>query len=141
MTMATRSIRLALAAAVAALALPALAQMAPWEQALYDAAKKEGQFTVYTAHYDTETIADICAAFDRRYPGVKCTFVSQTVKVTDWSVGSIKLAPQTLATSQLPFNQIDGLLGSDVLSRYSTVQIDYDHGLLKLGAPRVRKSG
>ncbi|MBV9891962.1 MAG: extracellular solute-binding protein, partial [Rhizobacter sp.] len=81
MTMVTRSIHLALAAALAALALPAFAQMAPWEQALYDAAKKEGQFTVYTAHYDTETIADICAAFDRRYPGVKCNFVRTTAQV------------------------------------------------------------
>jgi len=81
MSIATRSIRLALAAAAAALALPALAQMAPWEQALYDAAKKEGQFTVYTAHYDTETIADICAAFDRKYPGVKCNFVRTTAQV------------------------------------------------------------
>ena len=81
MRMVARSIRVALAAALAALALPALAQMAPWEQALYDAAKKEGQFTVYTAHYDTETIADICAAFDRKYPGVKCNFVRTTAQV------------------------------------------------------------
>ena len=64
MSRVTRSIRFAFAAVVATLALPAPAQMAPWEQALYDAAKKEAQFTVYTAHYDTETIADICAAFD-----------------------------------------------------------------------------
>src|SRR5438270_13233381 len=62
-------------------ALPALAQMAPWEQVLYDAAKKEREFTVYTAHYDTETIADICAAFDKKYPGVKCNFVRTTAQV------------------------------------------------------------
>src|SRR5207245_1639576 len=51
------------------------------EQALYDAAKKEREFTVYTAHYDTETIADICAAFDKKYPGVKCNFVRTTAQV------------------------------------------------------------
>jgi iron(III) transport system substrate-binding protein len=64
-----------------AAALPARAQMAPWEQALYDAAKKEREFTVYTAHYDTETIADICAAFEKKYPGVKCKFVRTTAQV------------------------------------------------------------
>jgi iron(III) transport system substrate-binding protein len=77
----TRTLRASVFAALAIAALPALAQMAPWEQTLYDAAKKEGQFTVYTAHYDTETIADICAAFDRKYPGVKCNFVRTTAQV------------------------------------------------------------
>jgi iron(III) transport system substrate-binding protein len=62
-------------------AAPARAQMPAWEQQLYDAAKKEKQFTVYTAHYDTETIADLCMAFDKRYPGVKCNFVRTTAQV------------------------------------------------------------
>ena len=60
---------------------PARAQMPAWEQQLYEAAKKEKQFTVYTAHYDTETIADLCAAFDKKYPGVKCNFVRTTAQV------------------------------------------------------------
>jgi iron(III) transport system substrate-binding protein len=81
MRFATRPLRLLLAFLLVAVAGPALAQMAPWEQTLYDAAKKEREFTVYTAHYDTETIADICAAFDRRYPGVKCNFVRTTAQV------------------------------------------------------------
>ncbi len=62
-------------------AAPVRAQMPAWEQQLYDAAKKEKQFTVYTAHYDTETIADLCTAFDNRYPGVKCNFVRTTAQV------------------------------------------------------------
>ena len=62
-------------------AAPARAQMPAWEQQLYDAAKKEKQFTVYTAHYDTETIADLCTAFDKRYPGVRCNFVRTTAQV------------------------------------------------------------
>ena len=66
---------------LAACAIPVMAQMAPWEQTLYDAAKTEKTFTVYTAHYDTETIADICAAFDKKYPGVKCNFVRTTAQV------------------------------------------------------------
>jgi iron(III) transport system substrate-binding protein len=73
--------RALLIAALTAVAIPSRAQMAPWEQSLYDAAKKEKQFTVYTAHYDTETIADICAAFEKKYPGVKCNFVRTTAQV------------------------------------------------------------
>ena len=62
-------------------AAPVRAQMPAWEQQLYDAAKKETQFTVYTAHYDTETIADLCTAFEKKYPGVKCNFVRTTAQV------------------------------------------------------------
>jgi len=70
-----------LCAALAVAAAPVRAQMPAWEQQLYDAAKKEKQFTVYTAHYDTETIADLCLAFDKKYPGVKCNFVRTTAQV------------------------------------------------------------
>jgi iron(III) transport system substrate-binding protein len=70
-----------LAAVLAAAALPVRAQMAGWEQALYDAAKKEKEFTVYTAHYDTQTISDICSAFEKKYAGVKCNFVRTTAQV------------------------------------------------------------
>jgi iron(III) transport system substrate-binding protein len=81
MPASNRSPRLLAAALLAAAAWPVCAQMAPWEQQLYEAAKKEREFTVYTAHYDSETIADICAAFDKRYPGVKCNFVRTTAQV------------------------------------------------------------
>jgi hypothetical protein len=69
--------------------------------------------------------------------GVSCVFVAQKVKVTNWSIGSLRLSPETLVTSSLPFSGIQGLLGSDILSRYSTVEIDYQHGLLKLGGPQL----
>ena len=39
-----------LAAALTIAAAPARADMAPWEQQLYEAAKKEKPVTVYTAH-------------------------------------------------------------------------------------------
>ena len=70
-----------LSAVLTAAAVPAQAQMAAWDKTLYEAAKKEKEFTVYTAHYDTETIADLCMAFDKRYPGVKCNFVRTTAQV------------------------------------------------------------
>ncbi len=71
----------ALGAAFICAALPAAAQMPAWEKDLYEAAKKEKQFTVYTAHYNTESIANLCAAFDKKYPGVKCNFVRTTAQV------------------------------------------------------------
>ena len=55
--MSRNMLRFFLALLVAALSLaaaPLRAQMPAWEQQLYEAAKKEKQFTVYTAHYNTE---------------------------------------------------------------------------------------
>ena len=77
----TRCILALFGAVLAIAAAPLRAQMPAWEQQLYDAAKKEKQFTVYTAHYDTQTIADLCDAFDKKYPGVKCNFVRTTAQV------------------------------------------------------------
>ncbi|NNU42638.1 ABC transporter substrate-binding protein [Ramlibacter montanisoli] len=59
----------------------ALAQMQPWEKELYDAAKKEKPVTVYTAHYNTEEAAALCAAFEKKYPDLKCNFVRTTAQV------------------------------------------------------------
>jgi iron(III) transport system substrate-binding protein len=70
-----------LGAALFIAAAPARSQMPAWQKELYEAAKKEAQFTVYTAHYDSETIAALCAAFDKKYPGVKCNFVRVTAQV------------------------------------------------------------
>ncbi|HRO58800.1 MAG TPA: extracellular solute-binding protein [Burkholderiaceae bacterium] len=62
-------------------AAPAAAQMAPWEAELYEAAKKEKEFTVYTSHYNTEEAAALCSVFEAKYPGVKCNFVRTTAQV------------------------------------------------------------
>jgi iron(III) transport system substrate-binding protein len=70
-----------LAAVVAVAAFPAWAQMAPWEKDLYEAAKKEKPLTVYTAHYNTETAQNLCLAFEKKYPGLKCNFVRTTAQV------------------------------------------------------------
>ncbi len=59
----------------------AWAQMAPWEKELYEAAKKEKPVTVYTAHYNTETAQNLCNAFEKKYPGLKCNFVRTTAQV------------------------------------------------------------
>ena len=59
----------------------AFAQMAPWEKDLYEAAKKEKELTIYTAHYNTEEAARLCTAFEKKYPGIKCNFVRTTAQV------------------------------------------------------------
>ena len=61
--------------------LGAHADMAPWEKSLYEAAKKEKEFTVYTAHYTTQIAADVCDAFNKKYAGVTCKFVRTTAQV------------------------------------------------------------
>ena len=61
------------------LAAPALAFEG--EPALYEAAKKEREFTWYTAHYDSETAAAVCKGFERKYPGVTCNYVRTTAQV------------------------------------------------------------
>jgi iron(III) transport system substrate-binding protein len=51
------------------------------EKALHEAAKKEKELTWYTAHYDSETAAAVCAGFEQKYPGVKCNYVRVTAQV------------------------------------------------------------
>ena len=77
----TRGLLLLLCAALAIAAAPVRAQMPAWEKDLYEAAKKEKQFTFYTAHYNTEEASRLCDAFDKKYPGVKCNFVRTTAQV------------------------------------------------------------
>jgi iron(III) transport system substrate-binding protein len=76
-----RRILTGLAATLAVAAAPALAQMAPWEKELYEAAKKEKPVTVYTAHYNTEEAQNLCNAFEKKYAGLKCNFVRTTAQV------------------------------------------------------------
>ena len=73
---------LVLAAAVAAMSFSGgRAHAFDGEQALYEAAKKEKEFTWYTAHYDSETAAAVCNGFDKKYPGIKCNYVRTTAQV------------------------------------------------------------
>ena len=58
------------------------------------------------------------------------------IKVRSWSVGSVKLPRTTIVMSNLPFGNaytgIQGLLGSDMLSRFDVVTIDYGKQQLRL---------
>jgi iron(III) transport system substrate-binding protein len=99
---------LLVAALIVALALPAHAFEG--EKALYEAAKKDKQFTWYTAHYNSETAAAVCNGFDQKYPGVKCNYVRTTAQV---------------AFQRLAQDQKSGLAVASVIS--STDSSHYGH--------------
>ena len=62
---------------VLAFSAPAAADVA----GLYEAAKKEGELTWYTAHTDGETAEAVGRAFSERYPGVKVNVIRTTAQV------------------------------------------------------------
>jgi hypothetical protein len=74
---------LLLAAAVALVAGPAGAQSFEGEAQLYEAAKKEQAFTWYTAHFDTDTAAAICAGFEKKYAGIKGNDIRTTAQAEE----------------------------------------------------------
>jgi len=70
--------------------------------------------------------------------GVGCEAEATPVKLASWSAAGAVLAPQTLTAATLPDfgtkGQPVGLLGSDVLSRFGAVRIDFVHQTLTLGS-------
>ena len=82
------------------------------------------------------------------FAGVGCTGAAQPVSVGAWSLDGVELAPQQLTAATLPQmggkGEPVGLLGSDVLSRFGGVRIDFDPGALVLpdpeGEPLARSS-
>lgn len=73
------------------------------------------------------------------FAGVGCTGHAQPVLVPSWSMVGVPLAAQTLTAATLPDfgtkGEPVGLLGSDVLSRYGAVRIDFSAQTLTLGGP------
>jgi hypothetical protein len=73
------------------------------------------------------------------FDGVGCTGMARTVDVASWSLAGVGLAPQGLSAASLPQvggrGEPVGLLGSDVLSRFGAVRLDFRRGRLVLGGP------
>ena len=75
------------------------------------------------------------------FAGVGCTGTAQPVSVGSWSLDGVDLASQQLTAATLPQmggkGEPDGLLGSDVLSRFGAVRIDFTSrpGALVLPGP------
>lgn len=95
-------------------ALPALAQMPAWEKQLYEAAKKEKELTIYTAHYSTEYAQAICDGFEKKYPGVKCNFIRTTAQV----------AYQRLSQDRAAGLKVASIISSTDLSHYPKMKAD-----------------
>jgi hypothetical protein len=75
----------------------------------------------------------------RKFEGVGCIGTAQPVGVKTWSVAGVPLAAQTLTAARLPGFGGDGepvgLLGSDVLSRFGAVRLDFTAQTLTFGGP------
>jgi iron(III) transport system substrate-binding protein len=84
------------------------------EKELYEAAKKEKEFTWYTAHYGSETAAAVCAGFEKKYPGIKCNYVRTTAQV----------AYQRLAQDQKAGLAVASVIGSTDLSHFPRMKKD-----------------
>jgi hypothetical protein len=68
--------------------------------------------------------------------GVAAVAPSTPVRVEKWRVGKIEMPPRTMVALDLTETnrrfQLQGLLGSDILSRFGAIQVDYDRQLLIL---------
>jgi predicted aspartyl protease len=68
--------------------------------------------------------------------GINSVTKAALVKVRSWKVGTIALPPTTLVATNLPngnaYVGLQGLLGSDMLSRFDVITIDYKHKQLRL---------
>jgi hypothetical protein len=69
----------------------------------------------------------------------------QTIVVKRWRVGKVQLPPTTVVEANLPFGNADGgvqgLLGSDMLSQFDVITIDYGHQMLRLHHRAVKSHG
>jgi predicted aspartyl protease len=63
--------------------------------------------------------------------GVGGKATAQPVRVENWRVGNIEIPPSTLDALELSDGDgntgLQGLLGSDTLSRFQVIQVDYAH--------------
>jgi predicted aspartyl protease len=76
------------------------------------------------------------AGLPTEFAGVGCTGTARPVSVGAWSLDGVPLAAQPLTAATLPQmggkGEPVGLLGSDVLSRFGAVRIDFGSGALIL---------
>jgi hypothetical protein len=80
----------------------------------------------------------------QRIAGVASVSRVASIKVKDWSVGGVKLPPTTIVEANLPFGNakggVQGLLGSDMLSQFDIVTIDFGNSRLVLHHRAVEAS-
>jgi aspartyl protease len=80
-----------------------------------------------------------------RFAGASSISTAIEIKVKNWSVGRVKLPPTVISEANLPMGNatggVQGLLGSDMLSQFDIVTIDYDHSRLVLHHRVAVKTG
>lgn len=71
----------------------------------------------------------------RNLEGIAGSVRAKIVRIVSWNVGSIKLRPDDVGSLDLFGGKSGpaGLFGSDVLSRFSSVCLDYRTGTLRVG--------
>lgn len=81
----------------------------------------------------------------QRIAGVASISKVTSIRVRDWKIGKVKLPPTTVVEANLPFGNaaggVQGLLGSDMLSDFDVVTIDYAHSRLLLHHRVARSAG
>jgi predicted aspartyl protease len=72
----------------------------------------------------------------QRIAGVTSIAKVKSIEVSEWRVGDVRLPPTRVVEANLPFGNahggVQGLLGSDMLSEFDVVTIDYVHAVLVL---------
>ena len=58
--------------------------------------------------------------------GIACSGTAGWLRMAKWRAGGIRLPATKIQTIDMPSPEIDGLLGSDVLSTFGTITIDYE---------------
>jgi hypothetical protein len=96
-----------------------------------------GQSTIDAGLAHRLHLASAGAAME--FAGVGCTGTARPVSVGAWSLDGIALSGQQLTAATLPQmggkGEAVGLLGSDVLSRFGALRIDFGAGALVLPGP------
>ncbi len=96
-----------------------------------------------TSAFDTQLVKALHLSRNGRgqtVSGANCTTTETPTAGPSWAVGSVPLAPQTVSSIDIPGfgglrSSAAGLLGSDVLSRFGAIQLDYQHESLALPGP------
>ncbi len=76
-----------------------------------------------------------------RRVGVGCTATAKQIRLSSWSVGGLELAGQNVLTANVAGFGLNGapagVLGSDVLSRFGAVRVDYHTKQLTVLTPEL----
>ncbi len=82
----------------------------------------------------------ISTSGSQRVQGVACSARAQGAVVSRWSVGNVQLPAERVEVVPLAVGggQLAGLIGSDVLSKFGAIAINYASARLELGSPAIK---